>query len=107
MPTIRIDYDNEKVSEADMQRLSIAVRDIVSQVTQIEDVFVYANSSQIKVKVAPIELFVEISASKVPDLEDLFIRLRDPISKWRKENGFEPPINFTLKPMNWKFEIDI
>src|SRR4051812_43152908 len=107
MPTIRIDYDNEQVTESEIRTLSEAVRDIVSEVTQIEDVFVYANSSQIKIKVAPIELFVEISESKVPDFEDLFARLRDPISQWRRENNFAPPINFTLKPMHWKFAIDI
>ena len=52
MPVIRIDYDNEKISDKDVLALSDAIQGIVSGVTKIEDVFVYANSSQIKVKIA-------------------------------------------------------
>ncbi len=40
MPVIRIDYDNDKVEESNILALSQAVRDIVSESTKIEDVFV-------------------------------------------------------------------
>ena len=58
MPVIRIDYDDEKLDKDAILTLSNAIQKIVSETTKIEDVFVYANSSQIKVKVAPIEIFI-------------------------------------------------
>ena len=65
MPVIRIDYDDEKLSKAEVLTLSKSVQKIVSEVTKIDDVFVYANSSQIKVKIAPIEIFIQMSAHKI------------------------------------------
>jgi len=107
MPTIRIDFDGDKVKSKDILALSNAVQKIVSDVTKIEDVFVYANSSQIKVKVAPIELYVQMSESKIKNLDRLFDRIKSGISAWKRQNRFQHPINFTLIPMTWKFEIDI
>src|SRR3989344_6259102 len=102
MPVIRIDFDNEKVEEKDIIILSQAVQKIVSEVTAIEDVFVYANSSQIKVNVHPIEVFVEMSAHKIPDVDDLMAELKARISAWKIENNFILPINLTLDPKPWK-----
>lgn len=107
MPTIRIDFDNEKVSEKDILVLSQAIQKIVSEITAIEDVFVYANSSQIKVKVAPIEVFVQMSAHKIKDADSLFNEIKAKISEWKKEQQFSYPINLTLMPMTWKFEVGI
>ena len=107
MPTIRIDFDGDKVKSNDILALSNAVQKIVSDATKIEDVFVYANSSQIKVKVAPIELYVQMSESKIKNLDKLFDKIKSDISQWKKQNKFSQPINFTLIPMKWKFEIDI
>ena len=50
MPLIDIKYDDDKVKSDEILALSEAVQKIVSKATGIEDVFVYANSSQIKVK---------------------------------------------------------
>lgn len=107
MPTIRIDYDDGKLKDEDVLVLSNAVQKIVQSITGIEDTFVYANSPHIKVKVAPIEIFVQISASKIPDKEGLFNKIKTEISEWKKTNGFAYPINLTLMPMDWKFDIDI
>lgn len=107
MPIIRIDYDNELVDSSEIARLSQAVRDIVSEVTNIEDVFVYANSSEIKIKVAPIEVFIEFSASKVKDLDELMEEVKSRIQKWKGENDFKTLINLTIIPMPWKIEIGI
>lgn len=107
MPTIRIDYDNEKVSEQEIKNLSEAAQKIVSEITKIEDVFVYANSSQIKIKVAPIELYVQMSAHKIENLDELFDQIKNRISEWKNKENFKQPINFTLMPMTWKFEVDI
>ena len=107
MPTIRIDYDNQKMQDADILALSNAVQKIVSEITGIEDTFVYAQSPHIKVKVAPVEVFVQMSASKIPDIDGLFSQIQTQLSNWKKENNFQFPINLTLMPMQWKFEIDI
>jgi hypothetical protein len=107
MPLIRIEYDDANVPDVAVEQLSKAVRDIVSRVTGIADVFVYANSAHIKIQIAPIEVFVQISEQKIDDLEGLFMQLKSQISEWKKEQSFPHPINFTLIPMHWKFDVDI
>lgn len=105
MPLIRIEYDN--ISESDIRGLSQSVRDIVSHVTGIEDVFVYANSSQIKIRVAPVEIFVEMSANKISNADELIEKIKSGISDWKKTSSFNYPINLSLIPMSWKIEIGI
>ena len=107
MPLIRIDFDNQKVSENEVVALSNAVQKIVAEITKIEDVFVYANNSQIKVKVAPIEIFIEMTASKISDADALVAEIKSQLSTWKKENNFQQPVNLTLMPMEWKVEIAI
>lgn len=107
MPMIHIEYDNEKVSKEEIIKLSNAIQKIVSEKTNIEDVFVYGNSSELKIKIAPIEIFVRMSEHKVNNLEKLFNEIKSSLSQWKKENSFEKPINLTIIPMKWKFEVNI
>lgn len=107
MPIIRIDYDNEQIESSKVTQLAHAVRDIVSEVTNIEDVFVYANSSEIKIKVAPIEIFVEFSAVKIIDIEVLMEEVKSRIQTWKRDNNFDTLINLSIIPMPWKIEIGI
>ena len=107
MPMIKIQYDNEKVDKDDALQVSKAIQQIVSEVTGIEDVFVYTNSAEINVKVAPIEIFVEMSAHKIENEGKLIADIKSELSKWKKENNFPHPINLSLIPMNWKIEIEI
>ena len=107
MPVIRIDYDNEKIGDKDVLALSNAIQKIVSETTKIEDVFVYANSSHIKVKVAPVEIFIQMSEQKITDVDKLFSEIKQEISDWKKKSGFNHPINMTFIPMKWKIEIGI
>jgi hypothetical protein len=107
MPTIRIDYDNTKLNDQDILELSTAAQKIVSEITGIEDTFVYANSPHVKVKVAPIELYVQLSAGKIDDIDVLFNEIKNQLSAWKKDIQFTHPINLTLMPMQWKFEINI
>lgn len=104
---IKIQYDDAKVEKSDIQNLSNAIQKIVSQVTRIEDVFVYGNSSEIKIKIAPIEIFVEMSAHKIKDEDALIKSIKEQLSAWKKENSFLYPINLSLIPMHWKIEIGI
>ena len=107
MPVIRIDYDDEKLDRDEILTLSEAIQKIVSETTKIDDVFVYANSSQIKVKVAPIEIFVQMSAHKIKDVDKLVSEIKSKLSDWKKKKSFRHLINLTFIPMDWKIEIDI
>lgn len=107
MPIIRIDFDSQKIADIDAKNLSEAVQRIVSEETEIKDVFVYANSPKISYKIAPVEIFIEMSAQKITDADELIQKIKGRISDWKKENNFQQPINLTLIPMHWKIEVDI
>lgn len=107
MPVIRIDYDDAKVETSDITALSEAIQKIVSGATHIDDVFVYANSSQIKIKIAPVEIFIQMSAHKISDEDALVKEIKSKLSSWKKKTSFSHPINLTFIPMNWKIEIGI
>lgn len=107
MPIIRIDFDDEQVDRNEMKVLSKAVQKIVAETTGIEDVFVYANSAEIKLNVAPIEIFVEMSAHKIKSIDQLMEQIKESLAEWKKQDGFDYPINLTIIPMQWKVEIGI
>lgn len=107
MPIIRVDYDSDQATFDQVHALSAAVRDIVSEVTGIEDVFVYGNDSKIKIKVAPIEIFVEMSDHKINNLDELMAKVKARVTEWKTQNGFTVPINLTIIPMHWKVEVGI
>ena len=104
---ITIKYDDTKVSDEKIFELSNATQEIVREVTGIKEVFVYADSPRIKLKVAPIEIFIEMSASEIQDKNKLFLEVKTKLSEWKKAESFSQPINLTLTPMDWKFEVDI
>lgn len=107
MPMIKIQYDNVKVEKGDIQSLSSAIQKIVSEATGIIDVFVYGHSSEIKIKIAPIEIFIEMSAHKIKDKDAVIKNIKKQLSAWKKKNNFSHPINLSLIPMHWKIEIGI
>lgn len=107
MPVVNIEYDGKKVKKHNIIRLSAAVHKIVSSLTKIEDVPVYANDSKVKVKVAPIEIFIRMSGHKIKNDDELIKEIKSQLSKWKKENKFRHPANLTLIPMKWKIEIGI
>ncbi len=107
MPIIRIDFDDEVLSKNDILSLSNAVQKIIMDVTHIEDVFVYANSAQIKINIAPIEVFVEMSAHIFADEDAMMADIKQRIATWKNENNFSHPINITVIPMKWTMEIGI
>ena len=107
MPTINIEFDDKTVSDKEVEALSNAARKIVHEITQIDDVFVYANSARIKVAVAPIEIYVRITASKIKDIDKMLEELKRGLRAWKEESGFKHKVNLTLWPVEWKFEIGI
>ncbi len=107
MPMITIAYDNAKVTDSETTELSHAIQTIVSSVTKIEDVFVYAQSPHIKVKIAPVEIFIQMSAYKISDKKDLLNHITLELKGWKQSTGFPHPINLTLIPMDWEVAIGI
>jgi hypothetical protein len=107
MPMITIQYDDAIVTETEVNELAIAIQKIVSEVTEIEDVFVYANTAHIKVKIAPIEIFINMSAHKIPNATDLITKIKNRLIEWKLEVNYKQPINLTLIPMQWNMEIGI
>jgi hypothetical protein len=107
MPMITIKFDSKKVTDDEVVALSSAIQKIVSNTTGIQDVFVYADSPKISTAISPIEIFVEMSASKIENLEELFASVKEKLKEWKNENDFQIPINLTIIPMNWKFEVNI
>ena len=103
MPVIYIEFDNSKVQEKEILLLSKSMQKIVSGLG-FEDVPVYANNSKIKVKVHPIEIFVQVSAHKVPNPDKTMKALSSALSAWKKKSSFKSPINLSLIPMKWRIE---
>lgn len=107
MPIVRIDFDQDVVDKSQVRLLSEAIQVIVAEETGIEDVIVYANDAQIKVKAWPIEIFVQMSEQKIVDEDRLFASLKSRIVNWKKESGFVHPINLTFIPMKWRIEVGL
>ena len=107
MPLIRIDYDDDKVTKEDIERLSVAIQKIIIKETDIKEVFVYANTAQIKIGIDPIEIFIEMSAHIAEGKPDLMKSTKEALKDWKKENNFSFPINMTIIPMDWQLEIGI
>jgi hypothetical protein len=107
MPIVKIKYNSKVVSDSDAEILAVAIQKIVAETTGIPEVFVYADSPKIQVETAPVEIFVSLSAHKVPDLDSLMNATKEKIKQWKSESGFSHPITLTITPMNWKFEVDI
>lgn len=107
MPLINLEFDDVIVSKEEAWELSEAIQKIVSKATNIEDVFVYGNSAKIKVKIAPIEIFIRMTDHKIEDEKELINQVKLELSQWKKETNFPHPINLTLIPMKWNIEIGI
>ncbi len=107
MPVIHLEFDDTKVSSEEARALSEAIRTIVSEVTKIEDVMVYGRTSEIKINVHPIEIWVSMSAHKIENVDVLLGLFRDRLVEWKKETVCIHPVNLTLIPEPWKFVIGI
>ena len=107
MPVINIEYDDSKLKEKEVLSISEAIQKIVSEATHIEDVFVYANTSKIKIKIAPIEIFIQMSAHKIKNRGELVQEIKSKLRAWKGKTSFKHKINFTFIPMDWNIEIDV
>lgn len=102
---ITVKFDDTKVTNEQIIEMSKVLQKIVREATKISEVFVYADSPKIKIDVAPIEVFIEMSASKIEDKDALFETIKVALEYWKSEINFEHPITITLTPVNWKFGV--
>ena len=107
MPVIRVEYDDVVVAEDEARALCTAAQEAVIKATGIKETFVYGNAARIKIDTAPIEIWVEMSAYKIDDIEIVAKDIRNLVSGWKHKAAFPHPINLTLMPMQWKLELDI
>lgn len=107
MPMINIKYDDRQVADDKIIILATAIQKIVSAATKIKEVFVYADSPRIKIEIAPIEIFIEMSASKIINRDELFQDIKSRLISWKEANKFQIPVTITLTPVDWRFEVGI
>jgi hypothetical protein len=109
MPIIRIEYDPDKVTAEQATRLATDVVEFTKEVTGIPEVYAWANASQIRIGIDPVDIIIELSATKVPDGDagKLSKPIAAKIKQWKTDHDFSQPINLTIVPVNWQLEIGI
>ncbi len=109
MPIIRIEYDPDKISAEQITHLALEVVSYTREVTGIPETYAWANASQIRIDIDPVDIFIELSAHKVPDgdASKLSKPIAAKIKQWKADHNFHHPINLTVTPVNWQLEIGI
>lgn len=104
---ITIEYDDQVISQNEVKILAEDTRHIVIEETDIKDVFVYANSAQIKIAVAPIEIFIQAKPNKLPDPDATTERIATRLGEWKQANHFSHKLNVTVIPADWHLKLGI
>ena len=108
MPMIHIEYDPAKVTKEQAKQLAEDMVKFTQKATGLPDVYGWANASQIRTAVDPVEILVELSAHLVPEgPKALSQPLAANLKQWKVDHNFELPLNLTVVPMNWALEIGI
>src|SRR4051794_35008733 len=107
MPTIDIRFDDRIVSPDEVRALAEGMRGVIVETTGFENVFLSADSPQIKINIEPIDVLVMISEHKIIDTQELAADIRRGLAQWKKTVGFSHNVNVMLLPMAWKMESDI
>jgi hypothetical protein len=104
MPVIKLEFDDSIVNTDTTKEFCEAIRRIVVDSTGLpeNEICLYGNNSQIKINVAPIQVWLEISDYKVSDVDKLANDIRDQIVEWKDKTKFAHQIKFMLVPKNQK-----
>jgi hypothetical protein len=101
MPILtRIEYDDSQVSAEQALELSTAAQQIVADAVGIPEVFVYTNTAQIKVNIAPVLMTIEMGAHRTAFAEQYGAEIKEKLGKWKQQNGLTYPIYLTVTPVN-------
>lgn len=104
MVTIR--YTSE-VADNEATTLAHAMRARVVEVTEEQDVFVYADKALVAVSADPIEVFMQVNAHKVSDIAGLMDKITNKLANWKRQNDFALSINLNITPVEWHAEFGI
>ena len=104
---ITIHYDDTVIARDEVRTLSEAIHQIVREVMAVNDVFVYAYTAQVLVGADPIEVFIQVNASKVSDVPRVIDLVTARLTAWKQQSEFSVPINLNVIPVEWHYKIGI
>jgi len=110
-PVVKIDYDSQKFDEEFIRALSEELHKIVAQASglPLEDVSVFANSNQITINAAPMEIYVNAGSGAIPngDKQTMLDTITKEVKKFKQEKGMSIPVNISIVEMAWKVGVGV
>ena len=75
----------------------------------LTDVSVFANSNQITINAAPMEIYINAGLGAIPegDKQKMLETIITEIKKFKAEKGIEIPINISIVEMAWKVGVGV
>lgn len=107
MPEINVKYDEKKVSQEEIQLFCENIYQITLNTKAFKEVFLYANSSQISINIAPIEVIISTGAHVMNKDKEIISKIKLGLQEFKEKTEFKHPINLTLIPMVWETEFNI
>ncbi len=111
MPIVRIDYEKNKISKEEMQKVIIAIQEFAAKATgyNIPDISVFASENQITLNAAPVEIYVyaTFSDKSESEMEFMLQKLKDLVIPFKEQNSINIPFNLSIVKMNWKFRLEV
>jgi hypothetical protein len=107
MPCIWIEYDDSVVDRDEAAALCRASKEAIVAVYGKDDVYAWGNSANVRTEVDPVEIFVQLKADLVDDLDRWSSAVSDELRTWKAKSGFPHPINLTISPQHWKVALGI
>ena len=91
-----------------IERYARGIEKVVSETSKIEEhTPTYVRGNDFSINATPIEVFLQVSPKFITNEEELMLNLRYALSVWKEEFHINHPINLTLMPMTWRFELNI
>ena len=110
-PVVKIDYDSTKFPDDIIRSLGEELHQVVSRASNLPltDASVFANSNQITVNAAPMEIYINAGSGAIPnsDKQKMLDTITTEVKKFKAEKGIEIPVNISIVEMTWKVGVGI
>ena len=110
-PVVKIDYESTKFSEEFVRALGEELHTVVSKASNLplSDVSVFANSNQITVNAAPMEIYINAGSGAIPDgdKQKMLDAITAAVKKFKSEKSIDIPINISIVEMTWKVGVGV
>ena len=110
-PVVKIDYDSEKFSSEVIRALAEELHRVVSEASglPLTDVSVFANTNQITINAAPMEIYINAGSGAIPggDKQKMLDTITASVKKFKEEKGVEIPVNISVIEMSWKVGVGV